>query len=213
MIMKAVKTLPVGYEPIGTLDFSRNRAALIVVNLIGLALMGLFIWLSVWLLGLIFPGVDVILALWSVAGGMTGLGGRVLVIVVALAVTLGVGVLHELVHGLFFWVFTRERPTLGAKSLYFYASAPGWYFPRSQHIVVGLSPFVVVTVVGLAVTLLVSPAVAAWLLLAVVANAGGAAGDLMAAVWLLQQPPETFVRDTGLALTIYRPRPGHGEAE
>jgi hypothetical protein len=213
MIMKAVRTLPVDYEPIGTLDFSHNRAALIVVNLIGLLLMGLFIGLGLWFLGLVFPGVDVILALWSVAGGMTGLGGRVLVIVVALAVTLGMGVVHELVHGLFFWIFTHERPAFGAKSLYFYAGAPGWYLPRSQHIIVGLLPFVAVTVVGLAVTLLVSPAVAAWLLLAIVANAGGAAGDLMAVVWLLRQPPETFVRDTGLALTIYQPGPGSGEAE
>lgn len=203
--MKAVKTLPSTYEPRGTLDFSQSKAALIVVNVIGLVLMGLFIWLGVWFLGLAFPGVDVILALWSVTGGATGLGGRVIIIVLALVVALGVGVLHELVHGLFFWIFTRERPAFGAKSLYFYAGAPGWYLPRSQHVIVGLSPFVVVTVVGLVVTLLVSPAVAAWLLLAIVANAGGAAGDLMAVIWLLRQPRETFIRDTGLALTIYQP--------
>ncbi|MBN1813940.1 MAG: DUF3267 domain-containing protein [Anaerolineae bacterium] len=209
--MKAVKTLPVDYEPIGMLDFSQSKAALIVVNVIGLVLMGLFIWLGVWFLGLVFPGVDVILALWSVTGGVAGLGGRVLIVVLALVVTLGAGVLHELVHGLFFWVFTRERPAFGARSLYFYASAPDWYLPRSQHVLVGLSPLILVTIIGLVVALLASPAVAAWVLLAVVANAGGAAGDLMAAFWLLRQPAETFVRDTGLALTIYQPGPGSGE--
>jgi len=210
--MRAIKTLPTNYEPVGALDFVQNRAALIVVNLVGLVLMGLFIWLGVWFLDVIFPGVDVILALWSVAGGTVGLGGRVIIIVLALAITLGVGVVHELVHGLFFWIFTRERPAFGAKSLYFYAGAPDWYLPRSQHVVVGLSPFVFVTVIGVVVTLLVSPAVAAWLLLAVVGNAGGAAGDLMAAVWLLRQPRETFVRDTGLVLTIYQPGKGSEEA-
>jgi hypothetical protein len=212
-MMQAVKTLPLNYKPRGTLDFVENKAAMVVVNVIGLVLMGLFIWLAVWLFGLVFPGADVIWSLWSVAGGMTGLGGRVLVIAVALAVTLGVGVVHELVHGLFFWIFTRERPAFGAKSLYFYAGAPGWYLPRSQHAIVGLSPFVVVTVVGLLVAWFVSPAVAAWLLLAVVANAGGVAGDLMAVVWLLRQPQETFVQDTGLVLTIYQPGQAPAEVE
>lgn len=209
--MKAVKTLPANYEPRGTIDFSQNRAALIVVNVIGLALMGFSIWLSVWFMGLVFPGEDVILALWSITGGVDGLGGRVIIIVLALVVTLGVGILHELVHGLFFWVFTRERPAFGTKSLYFYAGAPDWYLPRSQHIIVGLMPFVLLTFLGLAVAALVPAAVAAWVLLAVVANAGGAAGDLMAAVWLLRQPSETLMHDTGLALTIYQPEKGAGK--
>lgn len=209
--MKAVKTLPSTYEAGGTLDFSQNKAALIVVNVVGLVLMGLFIWLGVWFLGLVFPGVDVVLALWSVAGGVAGLGGRVLIVGLALVVTLGVGVLHELVHGLFFWVSTRERPAFGARSLYFYAGAPDWYLPRGRHILVGLSPLILITTIGLVMALLASPAVAAWMLLAVVANAGGAAGDLMAAVWLLRQPPETLVHDTGLALTIYQPGPASRE--
>jgi hypothetical protein len=211
--MKATKTLPKGYKPRGTLDFSHSKAALIVVNVIGLLLMGLFLWLGVWFLDVISPGVDVIVALWSVTGGATGLGGRVLVIVLALVVTLGVGVLHELVHGLFFWLFTRERPAFGAKSLYFYAGAPDWYLPRGQHLIVELIPFVLLTLVGLAVAALTPVAAAAWVVLAVVANAGGAAGDLMAAVWLLRQPWDTLVRDTGLAITIYQPEPGSEETE
>jgi hypothetical protein len=208
--MKAVKTLPEGYTPRGTLDFSHNRAAVVVVNVIGLALMGLFLWLGVWFLGVVFPGVDVIAALWRVVDGATGLSARVIVVLLALGVTLGVGVLHELVHGLFFRLFTRERVSYGAKSFYFYAGAPDWYLSRGQHIIVGLAPFLILTLVGLGVTALAPATVAAWVMLAVVANGGGAAGDLMAAVWLLRQPRETLVRDTGLAVTIYRPESGAG---
>ena len=89
--MKAIKTLPPNYEQRSTLDFAENKVALVVVNVVGLVFMGLFIWLSLWFLGQVFPGVDVIPALWSVAGGATGIVGRVIVIVVALAVALGVG--------------------------------------------------------------------------------------------------------------------------
>jgi hypothetical protein len=214
MTMEAVKTLPPNYEQHSTLDFSENKMALVAVNLVGLVLMGLFIWLAVVFLGWVYQGVDVTQALWSVVGGATGLGARAVVVILALAVTtLGVGVVHELVHGLFFWVFTRERPVFGAKSLYFYAGAPGWYLPRSRHIVVGLMPFVVITVVGFVLALVVPVTVAVWILLLVVANASGAAGDLMAAVWLLRQPPETLVQDTGVTLTIYQPGRGSGEVE
>ena len=213
MAMEAVKTLPSSYERRATLDFAKNKAALIAVNVVGLLLMGLFIWLAVVFFGRVHQEADVIWALWSVAGGATGLGSRVIVVVVALVAMLGVGVLHELVHGFFFWIFTRERPVFGAKSLYFYAGAPEWYLPRSQHVVVGLMPFVIITVVGFILALIVPATVAVWILLVVVANASGAAGDLMAAVWLLRQPPETLVQDAGITLAIYQPGPGSGEAE
>jgi hypothetical protein len=212
-MMKAIRSLPVDYVPRGTLDFSHSKAALIVVNVIGLVLMGLFLLLGVWFLNVVSPGVDVIVALWSVTAGTAGLGARMIIIALALVVTLGVGALHELVHGLFFWLFTRKRPTFGARSLYFYAGAPDWYLRRGQHLIVGLMPFVLLTLVGMGVTALVPAAVAAWVLLAIVANAGGAAGDLMAAVWLLGQPRDTLVRDTGLAITIYQPEPGSEGAE
>jgi hypothetical protein len=205
--------LPPNYEQRSTLDFSENKVALVAVNVFGLVLMGVFIWLAVIFVSRVHQGVDVTQALWSVAGGATGLGARAIVVIVALAVTLGVGVVHELVHGLFFWLFTRERPAFGAKSLYFYAGAPGWYLPRSRHIIVGLMPFVVITAVGFILALVVPVTAAVWILLLVVANASGAAGDLMAAVWLLRQPSETLVQDTGVTLTIYQPGQGSGEAE
>ena len=56
MTMKAVKTLPSNYEQRGMLDFSQNKAALVAVNVIGLVLMGLFIWLAVWFLARCFRG-------------------------------------------------------------------------------------------------------------------------------------------------------------
>ncbi|MFL7791252.1 MAG: DUF3267 domain-containing protein [Anaerolineae bacterium] len=211
--MEAVKTLPPNYEQHGVLDFSENKAVLVAVNVAGLLLMGVFIWLAVVFLGQVYHEVDVVQALWSVTGGATGLGARAIVVIVALAVTLGVGVIHESVHGLFFWIFTRERPVFGAKSLYLYAGAPGWYLPRSRHVVVGLMPLVVITAVGFILALVVPVTAAVWILLVVVANASGAAGDLLAVVWLLRQPLETLVKDTGVTLTIYQPGLSSGEAE
>ncbi len=47
-------------------------------------------------------------------------------------------VLHELVHGLCFWSFTRDRPRFGWKLIYAYAAAPGWYLPRGRYLTVAL---------------------------------------------------------------------------
>jgi hypothetical protein len=208
--MKAVKELPVGYESGGSIDFSTSKTSLVVVNVFALLLMGLFIWLGVWFLGLIHPGVDAITALWRVIGGLTGFTGRLVIVVVALFFTFVAGIVHELVHGLFFWIFTRERPSFGAKSLYLYAAAPDWYLPRDQHVVVGLMPLVLITLVSIGVAAFTPPTVSAWVLLFAVANASGAAGDILAVTLLLRQSPEVLVHDTGVLIDIYRPGRGQG---
>jgi hypothetical protein len=52
--------------------------------------------------------------------------------------------LHELVHGLLFWVFTRRRPLFGLRlPFYAFAAAPvDVYLPRNPYLVVALAPLV-----------------------------------------------------------------------
>ena len=66
-------------------------------------------------------------------------------------------VLHEAVHGLFFWLYTRDRPRFGFKGWYLYASAPGWYLSRNRFLVVGLSPLVTMTAAALGLAMVVPP--------------------------------------------------------
>ena len=114
--------------------------------------------------------------------------------------------LHELVHGLFFWLFTRERPAFGVGPGYAYAAAPAWYFPKREYLVIGLSPLLVLTVLGLLMIAVIPPA---WLwiaFLAVVFNAGGAVGDLYICLRILGETGEICIRDSGDAFEIYRLR-------
>ncbi|MBN1978948.1 MAG: DUF3267 domain-containing protein [Anaerolineae bacterium] len=203
--MEAVKALPPNYKQCGELDVAENKAVLIAVNALALVLILLFIWLALQFFALVHPGVDAVAALWQVAGTTMGIGSRVILMLVALAVFFGVGVVHELVHGLFFWIFTRERPVFGFKSLYVYAAAPDWYLPLGRYIVVGLMPLVVITVLGLVFAAVVPATVGVWVLLFTVTNAGGAAGDMFAVVWLLRQPPGALARDQGTAIEVYCP--------
>jgi hypothetical protein len=116
-------------------------------------------------------------------------------------------VLHELIHGLFFWLFTRTRPAFGFKGAYAYAAAPGWYIPRSQYIIVGLAPLVLITLGGFALLVVVPAWLIPALLFVVVMNGAGAVGDIAVVGWLLVQPRATLVHDLGDAVAIYRPAP------
>ena len=137
--MKPVNVLDPNYLPIGALDANNGKVAL-VLNLIGLVLLFIFGWIFTKTAGAIRPEINEASLLLL----LRDLGVLALILVVA-----GVLILHELIHGIFFWLFTHERPKFGIHLYYAYAAAPGWYLPRNRFIVVGLAPLITITVSGL----------------------------------------------------------------
>lgn len=191
---QAVQTLPPGYQPGGTLDLAKNKVALIGLNIAGLGSFFLFGWVSLRITLALRPD----LTSFSVGGN-----GILWLALGLLAITVVQVVVHELIHGLFFWLFTRERPRFGFKGAYAYAAAPDWYLPRNQHMVVGLAPLVVITLLGFLFVSIVPGWAIPGLLFAIVSNAAGAVGDIAVVTWLLFQPRATLVRDVGDAITLY----------
>jgi hypothetical protein len=61
------------------------------------------------------------------------------------------------------------------------------------------------TLVGGLLLLVIPAAVIPALMILVIGNAAGSIGDLAAVAWLLTLPPATLVRDSGDAITAYRP--------
>lgn len=196
--MQPQKQLPPYYQTAGVLDLSRNRSALIGLTIGAMAAFFLFGWLALTLLATLRPDLGSV----SFQVGAGNLLPFLLGFIALIALTV---VVHEAIHGLFFWLFIRERPHFAFKGLYAYAAAPDWYLPRRQHLIVTVAPLVVITVIGLLGMWVASAAVVIPLVLVVVLNAAGAVGDLVAAAWLLAQPATTLVRDSGDAITLYRP--------
>jgi hypothetical protein len=115
-------------------------------------------------------------------------------------------IIHELVHGLFYWLFSNHRPKFGFQGLFPYAAAPsGVYFPRNQFLVVGLSPLVLLTAVGLLLMVIVPTAFVPFLLFFVAFNASGAAGDLIMVIQLIQFSSDTLMEDSSSGVIIYGP--------
>ncbi|MDR3573208.1 MAG: DUF3267 domain-containing protein [Anaerolineaceae bacterium] len=199
--MQALQSLPISYRIAGTLDLSKDRRALLIMNVAGFALMIGFGWLFLQAVMWMRPG--------DVGNGLTfeidGFAGGLELLVAALVVTVVVIVLHEAAHGLFFWIYTHSRPVFAYRIYYAYASAPGWYLPRNQYLVTSLAPFVLLTGLGLVLLAVLPPA---WLL-AVLAfmtfNASGAIGDLVVAIWLIKQPNNCLAQDYGDSIALYLP--------
>jgi hypothetical protein len=200
-LRQALRELPAGYAVGGTVELSKNRWLAIAVNLAAVGLFFVFGWLftaaAVWLR----PD-------WrSFNLHITGPGQLLGLLAILLALIVFQVALHELIHGLFFRLYTGARPRYALKLMYAYAAAPDWYLPRDQHLVTALAPLVLMTVGSLGLLPFIPARLIPALLLVMTANAAGAVGDMVVAGWLLRQPPTALVRDAGDAITVYNYSP------
>jgi len=201
--IRATRHLPASYIQTGRLDLLKDKAMLILMNVIGLALVAGFGWLfshiALWL------RPEAATRFWKFE--ISGWEDLLLLLAVAVGVMLAVVVLHEAVHGLFFWLFTRSRPRFEFKVVYASASAPGWYLPRLQYIVVGLAPLALLSLFGVLALWIVPLGWLQIVTMFLVMNASGAVGDMMVVIWMLFQPRASFARDESTAITVFAPEP------
>jgi hypothetical protein len=191
--MKAIQTLPDHYTLLQEIDLSRDRRLLLVLNLVGVVLLLLAGWLFLRLVLALRPEIRQSGVLRIELSSLVG---------IAIAFV-GVLVLHEMVHGLFFWLITRQRPHFGFRGAYAFAAAPNWYLPRNPYLVVGLAPLILITLAGIAVTPFMPPGGLLPLVFALTTNAAGAVGDIAIVAWLLGKPPDLLIQDRGDAMSVY----------
>ncbi len=138
----------------------------------------------------------------SFAGGSIGAWGVISWFVINIVIYIMVMFLHEGIHALAF-AFWGGQPYFGAKlPVALFCGAKNQIFRRNQYLVVGLAPFVVITVAGILFTLL-SPALAVYTLFGTIGNFSGAAGDLWVAMRLWRQPPSVLVEDTETGYRVW----------
>ncbi len=200
--MHATQTLPTSYRKIGTLDVSTNQRLLLIFNLIGLFVVGICGWLFFRALLALRPE-DAVRVLRQ-AQSFTFVETIVLIAAI-LALTVLHIILHEAIHGIFFWLFTRSRPLFAFRWAYAYAAAPDWYIPRNAFLITTLAPLVLITLAGLILFDFVPFAWLASIWYIITMNAGGAVGDLAVSGWLVGQPPTCLAQDCGDAVTLYVP--------
>ena len=189
---------PPGYREVLYWKITEKKSRTLLMNLLSFPLFILssivFIWLAV-NVGRMPKEIDLSIP----AAGMPVLLALLLVLV-----------LHELVHGLCMRFF-GAHPKYGIlwKALAFYATSPGYAFPRWQYLIIALAPLVALSL--LAVLLMILLAGTAWVaLIAFVAavNAAGAIGDLWITTIVLRYPAYAYMMDERDGVRVFLPCEG-----
>lgn len=193
--MEPIKYLPDNYHQVARIDLKENIKLGVALNLAGIPLFFAAGWFFLQIISWIRPDAA---ELWGVLGGFRNL-------VIVLVGIFIIVFIHEMVHGIFFWFFTRERPRFAFKLAYAYAAAPDWFIPRNQYLVVGLSPLIVLSLVAILLFFFLPPYGVGLVLVLASFNVAGAVGDLAITGWLLMKKSDLLINDSGDAATIFGP--------
>lgn len=189
--MRATKTLPANYRLLRILDFSSRRTS-VWLNLAAVPLLFVYGWLFTKII-YYFRSIN------TSAAGTWGLftafsGYELIVLLLCIAFML---IFHEIIHGAFFWIFSGEKPKFALKTWYAFAAAPDWCFPPFQYAVIGISPFLVISILSIAFASFVHASIVPYLIYIATFNAAGALGDMIVVSWVLRQPASIMVQDQG----------------
>jgi hypothetical protein len=120
-----------------------------------------------------------------------------------LACTAVVILAHELVHGAFFWIYSRSRPVFGLRSGYAFAAAPGWFFPPQQYLVIALAPLILLSILGMVLVVILPAGALALVVFGMVVNAAGAVGDMWIAFMVIRERRPIVIEDLGDGMNFY----------
>jgi hypothetical protein len=173
----------------------------------------LAIWLNVVALVLIIPVVTGLVLFIHATHPESNVNGiriifsfQSILFALALLATIIITLLfHEVIHGIFFWIFTHSRPVFAIRYAYAYAAAPGWYIPSLDYAVIGLSPLILIDILSLVLLASCPPG---WILVwscVIALNTTGAVGDLYIIGNLLRHSNHCLVLDTGDAVQYFIP--------
>lgn len=199
MINSTTQTLPDGFKKTYEINLAKNKGLAILLNIVGLILFMVIFALLILLAYWVRPGfssgfiqnIGIMSSLWLL-----------LVLIVLIAFTL---VLHELIHGFFFWLFTHSKPIYALHLAYAYAAAPDWFIPIRLYWIIGIAPLLIIDAAGL---LLIFVVPVSWLLaiiFLITLNTGGAVGDLLVLSHLLRVSPACLVNDVGDGVSFFEP--------
>jgi len=190
----ALRALPAGYHAATEINLAKNPRLALWLNLAGFGLFFLVAaGLGVYLQAVrpeVLTGEFHLDNLWWAVG--------------LLALVVANLIVHELIHGLFFYLFTGTAPVFALRLTYAYAAAPDWYLPRTPYLVVGLAPLVLI---GLACLALIAFGPQAWALpaaLVAALNTSGAVGDMLMVALVLRAAPDCLVNDRGDGVILYK---------
>ncbi|MFH1195729.1 MAG: DUF3267 domain-containing protein [bacterium] len=193
--MNSIKISEATFEIFEEIDFEKNHKLSIIINVASVPLFFLFYIAFYYLAALLnmSPGKSIFYYFEALSGKNS---------IYFLFIILFNLFLHEAIHGFFLYAFTGSKPKIGFKIVYGYAGAPDWYIKKNLFYIISLSPFVMMTVVGFILMMVVPLFLHAPIFMAITLNAAGSLGDFWVSCKLLRAPHNAYVNDSGLCARI-----------
>ena len=188
----STQTLPAEYILSGQIDLKKNKRLSILLNIGAFIIFIPMFYLLSGFTALVRPDITNFSVTITIGKVFSAIGLVVLVLII-----------HEIIHGLFFWIFSHGRPVFALRPLYAYAGAPTWFFPKRQYAITALGPLIIIGAVGLLLLLLAPISWIPMIALLVALNTGGAIGDIFVFIRLLKSSPTSFTNDTGEVVTFF----------
>jgi hypothetical protein len=195
--MEPTKTPPEDYYIHGILDLSKRKIQF-GLNIIALAIFFIFYWIFQGL-ATIFRPED------SQVEGVFDLYTPIIQIILFIILMILIIIIHELIHGILFWYYTRELPEFAYKGAYAYAAAPKWFLPRNKFAVVGSSPLILITFIGMLFVILLPPQYLKIAIISLSINTAGSLGDAVTIIWLFNHHKHSLINDNGDIFYAYEP--------
>lgn len=184
--MKTCVELPSGYEQILQIDLQKDKKLAIIVNVIAFVIM----------IAMVFSGHIYVSFLEFIDLADLLQWGVILVGFIIYMV------LHELVHGVVMWVYSKQKPFYGFTGMYAYAGSNA-YFNKKHYLVIALAPIVVWGIVLLILNLIFKEKWFWIIYFLQMMNISGAAGDLYVTCRFSKLPKDILVKDIGVNMTVY----------
>ncbi len=109
-------------------------------------------------------------------------------------------ILHECIHAILLWLYTKERPTfvttfegIGGVAV----RMPSWYFSRNAFLIADLAPVCLITLVVPFLFLVVPRAVINTLVFCAALNLAGSLSDIVSSVYVYSHPADTYLDTNG----------------
>ena len=208
--MQVSTELPPDYIRRDTIDLTKNKIATAIAIVTFIVLFLAVGWLLIKFTDFFRPGILEVLGskyiLTNTPEGseITFTFQLILDVVIALILVM---LLHEPVHGMFYWRFAGKRPEFNFKALGVYVASPSdVYYPRNKYLIVGIAPLVLLSIIGLLLIMIVPDILIPILIFFVAFNAAGAGGDLVMITMILSYSSDTLMQDIGTSVIVYEPR-------
>lgn len=189
--MKAVHSLPEGYNEICYIDLQKNKKLAVFVNALAVIIAAL----------MVVPMLFVV-PITELFNMDAGLGAYAMRFGAILGLMIVYMVLHELVHGVAMKLCGTGKVKYGFTGLYAFAGSED-YYGKGAYIFIALAPVVLLGVVIAVINPFVSESWFWVVYFIQIINISGAAGDLYVTFKFSRLPKDILIRDHGVSMLVY----------